>query len=72
MSPELQHERDMFKVQRANENGYTVIHILQESVWYNKGSWEEKLKMYLTQYESPTSFTVVTGRPSRLLMPAAV
>lgn len=70
MEPELQYERDMFKVECANKNGYTVIHILQESVWHNRGAWEEKLKRYLKEYDSPTCFTLVTGRPSRLKMPS--
>jgi very-short-patch-repair endonuclease len=36
-------ERDKFKQQCANQNGYSVIRILQEDVLNDKHNWFDKL-----------------------------
>jgi hypothetical protein len=42
-SPELQKERDIYKIKCAFENGKHIIRIFQEDVWKNKNNWEIKL-----------------------------
>jgi very-short-patch-repair endonuclease len=38
-SPKITQERDVYKMKCANENGYTVIRILQEDIFYDKYDW---------------------------------
>ena len=52
-SPELTQEKDIYKMLKVNEKGYTIIRILQEDVLYNKNNWEAKLKNAIKIYESP-------------------
>jgi len=43
-SPENVQERDKHKMKQANDNGYSVIRILQEDVYYDTYQWLEELK----------------------------
>ena len=43
-SPDKVQERDKYKMQQANENGYSVIRILQEDVYYDTYQWLDELK----------------------------
>ena len=43
-SPEKVQERDKYKMKQANDNGYSVIRILQEDVYYDTYKWLEELK----------------------------
>jgi very-short-patch-repair endonuclease len=60
-SPEEQQQRDLYKMQCANNNGYTVIRILQEDVWMDKNDWLEKLSKCLHKYETPTRMYISSG-----------
>jgi very-short-patch-repair endonuclease len=42
-SPEKTRENDIYKIKRANENGFSIIRILQKDVYYNKYDWLEEL-----------------------------
>jgi very-short-patch-repair endonuclease len=42
-SPEEQFENDKYKEQSANNNGYSVIRILQEDVYYDTYDWAKEL-----------------------------
>ena len=42
-SPEEQFETDKYKEKCANENGYSIIRILQEDVWKDKYDWCKEL-----------------------------
>jgi very-short-patch-repair endonuclease len=42
-SPEEQFENDKFKEKCANDNGYSVIRLLQEDVFYDTYNWVEEL-----------------------------
>jgi very-short-patch-repair endonuclease len=44
VSPEINNINDKFKMKCANDNGFTVIRILQEDVLYDKYNWLEELK----------------------------
>jgi len=52
-SPEKIRERDKYKMVKANENGYTIIRLLWDDVYYNKNNWKEKLNVVLKYYEIP-------------------
>jgi len=43
-NPEKVQERDKYKMKQANDNGYSVIRILQEDVFYDTYQWLEELK----------------------------
>jgi len=42
--PEDTIKLDIYKMNQAIKNGYTVIRLLQEDVWNNKNDWIQKLK----------------------------
>ena len=42
-SPEEQFENDKYKENCANENGYSVIRLLQEDVFYDAYDWVKEL-----------------------------
>jgi very-short-patch-repair endonuclease len=44
-NPEKVQERDKYKMKQANDNGYSVIRILQEDVYYNTYQWLDELKI---------------------------
>jgi very-short-patch-repair endonuclease len=52
--PEETRKRDKYKMEKALENGYSVIRILQEDIYYDKNDWENKLKNSIKIYENPT------------------
>ena len=51
--PSMIHECDLYKMQCANDNGYSIIRIFQEDVWKDKNNWEVKLKNMIQYYEDP-------------------
>ena len=59
--PEEQIERDVFKMRRANEKGYSVIRLLQEEVWDGREAWlEANLRECLVRYEHVTNVFIST------------
>lgn len=53
-SPEETTKTDIFKMQKANENGYTVIRIGQEDVLYDRINWQDQLRDAIKAYAEPT------------------
>jgi very-short-patch-repair endonuclease len=53
-SPELTRENDVYKMQRALVNGYSVIRILQTDVWFDQNNWQDSLIPVLRNYDNPT------------------
>jgi very-short-patch-repair endonuclease len=43
-SPERCLENDIFKQRCANENGYSVVRIIQDDVWFDRYDWFTKLQ----------------------------
>jgi very-short-patch-repair endonuclease len=43
MSPEETRKNDLYKMKCANENGFSVIRILQKDVYKNKYDWLDEL-----------------------------
>lgn len=61
-SPEEQQSRDLYKMKKANENGYTVIRLLQEDVWNDTNNWQEELiKMLNKEYDKPECVFIAEG-----------
>lgn len=52
-TPEENQQNDIFKMKCANENGYTIIRILQEDVFYNKYDWKTELLNVIKEYSTP-------------------
>jgi len=46
-SPEHNRKRDLYKMKCANENGYSVIRIVQEDVFKNKYDWFTELQQHI-------------------------
>ncbi len=42
-NPEEQLERDKFKMKCANDNGYSIIRILQEDIWFDRSNWKQDI-----------------------------
>jgi very-short-patch-repair endonuclease len=42
-SPQLTKINDIYKMKCANENGYSVIRILQKDIWHNRYDWLQEL-----------------------------
>ena len=55
-SPEKIRENDKYKMFKANENGYTIVRLLWDDVYYNKKDWKNKLKEVLKYHEVPKKF----------------
>ena len=43
-SPEIQIEKDKYKINCANQNGYSIIRLLQQDIIKNKYDWLEEIK----------------------------
>ena len=43
-APELQQERDHYKMKLAQDNGYTVIRFYQPDIFFGRNDWETKTK----------------------------
>ena len=39
--PKDQQERDIYKMNKAIEKGYTIIRIIQEDIWNEKNNWDK-------------------------------
>jgi len=52
-SPEKTRKRDMYKMECANKNGYSVIRIMQEDVWNDINDWEYNLIGAIKNYKNP-------------------
>jgi len=53
-SSDEQQKLDIYKMEQANKNGYTVIRLLQEDVFNNKNNWENDLINNIKLYEKTT------------------
>jgi len=51
--PEETTKRDRYKAKCANENGYTVIRLLQDDVFRDKINWQERLLEKIKPYDTP-------------------
>jgi len=54
-SPEENKANDMYKMVCANENGYSVVRILQEDVLGDKYDWKTELTNVIREYPTPTN-----------------
>lgn len=52
-SPEEIQKKDAYKMNKALENGYSVIRLLQEDVWKDKNNWNIKLLENIKKYDIP-------------------
>lgn len=52
-SHDITREYDIYKMKKAIENGYSVVRVLQEDVYYNRNNWEMKLSSVIRSFESP-------------------
>jgi very-short-patch-repair endonuclease len=51
--PESTQFRDIYKMNKAIEKGYTVIRLLQEDVYNDKNNWKKKLLKHLRFHNKP-------------------
>lgn len=53
-TPEENQKNDLYKMDCANKNGYSVIRILQVDVLFNNYDWRKELKEVIQLYPAPT------------------
>lgn len=46
-------DKDIYKMKNALNNGYSIIRIIQEDVYYDRNNWEIKLKEGIKKYDTP-------------------
>ena len=51
---EARQKCDVYKMQKAILNGYSIIRLLQSDVWNDKNNWEEKLSQVIKKYNVVT------------------
>lgn len=59
--PENVQKRDKEKMKLANDNGYTVIRLLQKDVFHNKNNWNKELDECLYLYDEPTQVFICSN-----------
>ena len=57
--------RDVYKIRRAIENGYTVIHFSQEDVLNDRNDWQTKLLSAIKRYDTPQAIFIEGSRDYR-------
>ena len=57
LSPEEQQENDKYKEECANQNGYSVIRLLQEDVFYDTYDWVKELTEAIEEIKSSKGIT---------------
>ncbi len=51
--PVVRTQTDIYKMKCAINNGYSVIRILQEDVYYDRHNWKNVLTNHIKQYDKP-------------------
>lgn len=51
-TPEQVQQKDVEKIQKSIQNGYSIIHILQQDIWKNRYDWKGVLREVMTSLES--------------------
>lgn len=46
--------KDIFKMEQANQNGRTIVRLMQEDVFYNSLDWRNELILQIHKYDIPT------------------
>jgi very-short-patch-repair endonuclease len=54
-TPEQVQKKDVEKIQYSIQNGYSIIHLLQQDVWKNHYDWRTALREVMTSLESADS-----------------
>lgn len=59
--PDKTQENDVYKMKCAINNGYSIIRLLQNDVWYDKNNWNWKLQPSLKLQTQPTIIYIENG-----------
>jgi len=51
-TPESVQKKDVEKVQKSIQNGYSIIHLPQEDVWYDRYDWKRALREIMASLET--------------------
>ena len=54
-TPEIVQKKDVEKIQKSIQNGYSIIHLPQEDVWYDRYDWRAALREVMASLESADS-----------------
>lgn len=60
-APEDNMKRDIYKMNCAINNGYSVIRLLQDDVWNYKYDWKSELNIYFVKRETPETIFLEKG-----------
>jgi len=61
-SPIPMQRRDLYKMKLAIQHGWTVVRILQESVWMDRDDWETRVKVHLRSHKTPRGILLDTDK----------
>jgi very-short-patch-repair endonuclease len=61
-NPNRVQERDLLKMKYALKKGYTVVRVLQESVWYDRHDWEVLFRKHLRLHRDPRAILLDTDK----------
>lgn len=56
-----QQESDIYKMEKANENDYSIIRLLTEDVRDEKNNWENRLLAAIKSYDTPTNIFICSN-----------
>ena len=62
LSPEKTQENDFYKMKCANDNGFSVIRILQKDVYYNKYDWLYELMKNIEMIKDATVINIYMSK----------
>ena len=51
-TPEIVQKKDVEKIQKSIQNGYSIIHLPQEDVWHDRYDWRAALRDVMTSLET--------------------
>ena len=57
-TPEHNRKRDLYKMKSANENGFSIIRVLQEDVFKNKYNWLEEIICNIEKLQMKIEFKI--------------
>ena len=51
-TPEIIQKKDVEKIQKSIQNGYSIIHLPQEDVWHDRYNWKGAIREVMASLES--------------------
>lgn len=59
---DITQKSDVYKIDCAIKSGYTIIHIDQEDIWYDRIDWKYILSKYIYKHTSPKCYLISSNK----------